>query len=458
MNVVPTSAETDLDPALIFDRIRFEGLTSVLVAVSGGGDSLALLYLLARLSASRLQFPAIVAVTVDHKLRAEAAEEARYVAMLCGELGVAHRTLEWGEPKPDTGLSAMAREARYRLLCQAAREAGTDLILTGHTLDDQIETYAMREQRTREQGSERGLAAMAPATLLEREIWLVRPLLRVTREALRNYLRARNIAWRDDPSNDDLKYERVRVRKTLRKDERELILAKIAAKTEQRRAQNTSAERLLQQSVTVRDGTLAAIDKSSFRGDVDAQRLAIGVLLAAMGGLSLLPPAEICEKAIRHIAGEGTSRRISLGRCVIEVRRDKALILRELRSLPKITVGPGETAIWDGRFRLVNWTQGAVGIEPIGDGRLSLLREERVAVTHWAAVRSSPAISAEGELICLGSCGDHAKLPAGISLARHLALFDHILSGYDVGLAQGLAELFRLPPYKRLPVNQINKN
>ncbi len=458
MSVQPTSAETGLDPERIFGSVHFEGLTSVIVAVSGGSDSLGLLHLLAELCASRPQFPAIIAVTVDHCLRPEAAEEARYVATLCAELGVEHRTLAWDEPKPQTALSASARDARYRLLCQAAREADTDVILTGHTQDDQIETYAMRRLRTNGGGSDRGLAGMAPATLFEREIWLMRPLLGITRDALRAYLRSRGIAWRDDPSNEDPKYERVRIRKALRDEERAALLANIAIKTEQRMAHNIGAVALLQKSVAVHDGTLAEIERSAFASDRDDRRLAVGVLLAAMGGLSMLPAAELCNRAIQHIAGNGTFRRVSLGRCVIEVKRDRAFIYRELRSLPEISVGAGETAIWDGRYRLTNWTKNPVEIVPVGKGNTGSIGEERSTNIHPGALKSSPAIVNEGEITSVICRDDHAKLPAGIALARHLSLFDHILSGYDISLARVLAELFFLPPYKGLPVNQINKN
>nr|WP_255453096.1 tRNA lysidine(34) synthetase TilS [Phyllobacterium sp. SYP-B3895] len=433
-------------------------MTSVIVAVSGGSDSLGLLHLLAELRASRPQFPAIIAVTVDHRLRPEAAEEAGYVATLCAELGIKHRTLAWDEPKPQTALSALARDARYRLLCQAAREADTDVILTGHTQDDQIETYAMRRLRTSSEGSDRGLAGMAPATLFEREIWLVRPLLGITREAIRAYLRSRSVAWRDDPSNEDPKYERVRIRKALRNEERASILANIATKTKRRMTHNIGAAALLQKSVAVHDGTLAEIERSAFAGDRDDLRLAVGVLLAAMGGLSMLPAAEICDRAIQHIAGDGTFRRVSLGRCVIEVKRDKAIIYRELRSLPEVSVGAGETAIWDGRYRLTNWTKNPVEIVPVGNGNTGSIEGERPTNSHSGALKSSPAIINEGEMTTVICRDDHAKLPAGIALTRHLSLFDHILSSYDISLARVLAELFCLPPYKDLPVNQINKN
>ena len=100
-------------------------------------------------------------------------------------------SLNWNGAKPSTGVSAKARDARYRLLCRSCARCGHHVIFTGHTLDDQIETFVMRSARTGKGGSERGLAGMAAATLLDREIWLMRPLLELSRETLRDYLRAR---------------------------------------------------------------------------------------------------------------------------------------------------------------------------------------------------------------------------------------------------------------------------
>ena len=458
MNVLPTSAEADLDPARVFDPIGLAGLGSLVVAVSGGSDSLALLHLLNEFRATCASFPAIVAVTVDHGLRPEAADEARYVGQLCGELGISHRILKWEEAKPHTGLSARAREARYALLCQAAREAGADIVMTGHTLDDQIETYAMRDQRTSADGDGRGLAGMAPATLLRRDIWVVRPLLNLRRAALRDYLRARKVVWCDDPSNDDPKYERVRVRQGLGEEERKSIGHHLELKAARRLLLNARAAKLLQQSVTVTKGVLAEIDRQSWKGEPAEQRLGIGVLLAAMGGLPFLPTADLCDKAVHFLSGEEVQRRVTLGRCVLEARREKVLIYREFRSMPRISIAPGEGAVWDGRWHIKNASRLAVEIVAAGASGAEPPAGEDEGVLHHGAFRTSPCLVAEGDVIHVALHCYHAKFPEGVSIVRHVSLFDQILSGYDAGLAGAVAELFGLPPYKRSPVNQIDKN
>ena len=116
----------------------------VLMACSGGPDSTALLWLAARWRKSKKRGPKLIAVTVDHGLRAESKREAAAVATFARSLGIAHRTLRWSGRKPATGIQEAARAARYRLLADAARKAGSRCVLTAHTLDDPQPTTPAR--------------------------------------------------------------------------------------------------------------------------------------------------------------------------------------------------------------------------------------------------------------------------------------------------------------------------
>ena len=190
-----------------------EGLDGLVIAASGGPDSTALLFLAARWAKRLKRPPQLLAVTVDHGLRPEAAAEAASVKRLARRLGVPHRTLAWRGAKPKTGLQEAARLARYRLLKQAAAGAGCAHILTGHTLDDQAETILFRLAR----GSGlTGLAGMATASIVPigeaGGTFIVRPLLHVPKARLIATLRAADIAYREDPSNRDPRFTRARLR------------------------------------------------------------------------------------------------------------------------------------------------------------------------------------------------------------------------------------------------------
>lgn len=187
---------------------EWKAAPALVLAVSGGPDSLALMWLAARWRRALARGPRLIAITVDHGLRPEAGREAREVKRLARTLGLPHRTLRWTGVKPKTGLPAAARAARYRLLAKAARAAGATHILTAHTRDDQAETLLMRMLR----GSGiAGLAAMARETGRD-GVRLARPLLEIPKSQLVATLGKAKIGFADDPTNSDTAFTRPRLR------------------------------------------------------------------------------------------------------------------------------------------------------------------------------------------------------------------------------------------------------
>ena len=178
------------------------------VAVSGGGDSLALMHL-ASLWAAR-QGCALHIASVDHGLRPEAAQECALVARHAAGLGAPHDILPWAWDGRGN-LQDRARHARQDLLRNWAQTRGVSHIALGHTRDDQAETLLMRLQRG---SGVDGLAGMAPARPDGPVTWL-RPLLDIRREALRDHLRRMGWDWAEDASNLDPAYERVRTRQAI---------------------------------------------------------------------------------------------------------------------------------------------------------------------------------------------------------------------------------------------------
>jgi tRNA(Ile)-lysidine synthase len=209
---VATASDDDNSPISAQHAKRlfadWKGAPAVILAVSGGPDSIALMWLAARWRRALARGPRLIAVTVDHGLRTEAAAEARDVKRLARRLDLPHRTMRWTGAKPRTGLPAAARGARYRLLAQAARASGATHILTAHTRDDQAETLLMRLVR----GSGiAGLAAMARVT--EREgVLLARPFLNVSKSQLVATLTRAKVDFADDPTNRDPRFTRPRIR------------------------------------------------------------------------------------------------------------------------------------------------------------------------------------------------------------------------------------------------------
>ena len=192
----------------------FADFPVLLIASSGGPDSTALLWLMARWRKAQKRGPKLIAVTVDHGLRPESKREAQAVAKLARKLGVEHRTLRWTGKKPKTGIQEAARQARYRLLAEAARKAGARCVLTAHTLDDQAETVLFRLARG---SGVSGLAGMdahgadAGRRIRTASCWSVR-CCDMPKSRLIATLKAAKIAYADDPSNRDPRFARPRWR------------------------------------------------------------------------------------------------------------------------------------------------------------------------------------------------------------------------------------------------------
>lgn len=179
------------------------------LGVSGGADSLALLLLAAAARPGQIE-----AATVDHGLREGSADEAATVAKLCGALGIPHQvlTIAW-DKKPETRIQEQARVRRYGALAEWARERNLKALATAHHADDQAETMIMRLRRG---AGLTGLAGMRQAVRVPgSEEALLRPLLGWRRATLEKICELAGLSPVKDPSNEDEKFERVRIRKAL---------------------------------------------------------------------------------------------------------------------------------------------------------------------------------------------------------------------------------------------------
>lgn len=334
------------------------------VAVSGGGDSMALLVLVQEWAAAR--GVAVRAATVDHGLRAESAGEAARVAAFCAGLGIPHATLTW-EPGAEGGnLQARARSARRALLAEWAAAHGVGSVLLGHTRDDVAETFLMRLARG---SGVDGLAAMADRWEEAGVTWL-RPLLKVGRAELRALLTARGVDWVEDPSNEDPRFDRARMRAALPG------LAELGL----------DAERLAETAEA-----LARARHALERDVAQAARACIserptGEILISLPALETLPEEirlRLMSALLLHVGGETYPPRFdglirlldrakagdasTLAGCVLRPRGP----VWHLRREPSAVAPPTkltETIVWDGRWRIATHlegtTVGALGAFP----------------------------------------------------------------------------------------------
>lgn len=346
---MPAARPEPFDLDLIFNRIASE--RHVALAVSGGSDSMALLRLAALWSKARPDRPKLTILTVDHGLRPEAAGEARKVAVWAEALGHSHAVLKWLGPKPMTGLQAKARDARYDLMGAWARDHGASWILTAHTLDDQAETVLMRMQRTSSLDSLAGVRQVSQWS----GVGLFRPLLGERRDRLRAFLTEVGQAWIEDPSNDDERFERVRLRKAM-----PALLAgglSLAALGELARQSAAASDALWAAAGDWVSGHVAAeaegfgrLPLAGFAGQPDLIKSRIlGHLIRRFGGGQVPDPHEL--EAMTGWMTSG-SRRRTLGGALFARRKDHVLVGREpgrIDASPVAVPATGQ-ALWDRRF------------------------------------------------------------------------------------------------------------
>ena len=319
------------------------------LAVSGGGDSMAMLHLAARAGL------ALRAVTVDHGLRPEAAAEARFVGDVCAGLGVPHDILTWQGWDGRGNLQAAARSARYGLMADWARDGGIGTVALAHTLDDQAETFLMRLGRA---AGVDGLAGMPPQRHAYGVAWL-RPLLFAERDELRGFLRRGGHGWCEDPSNADARFARVRARQALAA----LAPLGIDAHVLSEVAGHMAAARHALEVQT----TAAALDCARVdRGDVVFDREKLFALPPEITrrllehALKWVSSAEFGPRAgslAEFTAALASGAEATLHGCRALVAGGAIRVTREYQAVRDAVAAPG--ALWDGRWRVTGpWEQG----------------------------------------------------------------------------------------------------
>lgn len=308
----------------------------VALALSGGGDSMALLDLARAWAGARGR--RLLALTVDHGLNPDSPDWSRRAQAAARAMGADWRGLPWDGAKPTTGLPAAARQARHRLLAEAARAAGARVILTGHTADDGIEGDWMRAE-----GSTLGaLRAWSPSPVWPqgRGLMLLRPLLGETRQALRDHLTARGLDWIEDPANADLRFARGRARAALAAArERAPSAPASQAVPPPSSIQSTAGGLIVVRGASVR--VLAAAAVCAGGGDRPPRGERLGRLIDRVesGG----PFTATLGGATIHGAGHGAGGEMVLVRNAGEYAR---------RPTPPLALTPGVAAVWDGRFEI----------------------------------------------------------------------------------------------------------
>jgi tRNA(Ile)-lysidine synthase len=386
--------------ALMTPFAPFEARPHLAVAVSGGGDSMALLLLAQDWACAR--GGRVTALTVDHGLRPEAAAEAAQVASWCAAGGIDHVVLRRVGPAPRSGVQAAARAARYALLEAWCRAHFVLHLLLAHQREDQAETVKMRAARG---SGVDGLAGMA--SIAERgAVRLLRPLLGIPRAHLRDFLAARGQGWIEDPSNRNPAFTRVQVRATLgaaAPGSSDAHLAATATRLGRDRAAHEGEDaRRLARWLALHPAGFVWLDPRGFAGPEALGVKALGAVLAMVSGREFPPRRDgierLQEEFTTGLGTNGFGKGRTLGGCLVLSQRGKILICREpaVVAAPVPVLPDGRTR-WDGRFQL-SLDPGAsapLWLGALGRDGVAIRRESRktaIAAIPAAARPSLPAL------------------------------------------------------------------
>ncbi|MGI3187001.1 tRNA lysidine(34) synthetase TilS [Nioella aestuarii] len=355
------------------------------VAVSGGGDSLALLGLAcdwAEENSCRIQ-----ALTVDHGLRPEAGDEALLVAREAMRMGAQHDTLYWTGWDGKGNLSAAARDARYALMRDFCAREGIGAILLGHTQDDQAETVLMRLARG---SGVDGLSAMSEGRFGRDDI--LRPVLDETRADLRIWLTRQGMRWFEDPTNDDPRYDRVRARRLLTQlapfGLNSARLAETAASLARARvALLARAVDVADKIVRDRQGVLVFDQKGLEQTEEETRLRLIAHGLACLSGAPYKPRlASLSATLDRALAGQGGT----LQGCRLIPRGENLMMVREFKAVETIECAADGVEVWDGRWCIFAPDHPAAKVRALGEEGLS--QWDRPAALSHAVMLSWPGV------------------------------------------------------------------
>ena len=392
----------------------------IALAVSGGADSLCLLYLVSEWA--REFDHKIIAITVDHGLRREAAAEAEYVASVCAKLDVRHVTLKWDSGgKPKAAIQESARQARYQLMSNWCYENGYTTLMTAHHAKDNWETFMMRLAK----GSGlTGLTGISKVTY-HKFGQLIRPLLQIPHKRIISTLQSRGIEPVFDPSNNDENFARVRWRQMYDSMASCGLDAAVVQAAQYRLAQVDShiakqVANLLSETASVCEAGYVQISNRLLEAEPLLQQRVIIAVTYFLSQAEYVPPLSGIEYAIAELH---IGRSASVASCTLFPARDEITVCRDIRTLPGTQLNSGEITMWAGLYKTCNSTSEAIVVKPLGKQGVRQLQ-----VAGWIQKQSELPRCTHEVLLSFWSGNDllavphlHGELPANLASDKRIA-------------------------------------
>jgi len=341
----------------------------IALAVSGGRDSLALMFLIKKWLGNNNFDKDVVVLTVNHQLREESNAECAEVALIAQGYGFHHKILIWHHENIKTSIQEKARNARYDLMINYLKENGIDTLITGHTLDDKIETFLMRLSKG--SGLE-GLKSIQTSRNLD-GINLFRPLLNLTRDQTTKTLVSQNIGWIDDPTNTDEKYERIKIRNNIStleklnisKDMLQLTLNRLGRAHE---VISNITEKALLEVLHFDSLGYVSLDYDiliAYPYEIIIKVFEKALIYVNGKRVSLQSLERVCSEVIQ------TRKPKTINGCVIYTKKNIIHITRENRDIESFNLKVGDLYVWDNRFKicLKSFNEDFITIKNLGSSK-----------------------------------------------------------------------------------------
>ncbi|MCY4446366.1 MAG: tRNA lysidine(34) synthetase TilS [Rhodobacteraceae bacterium] len=375
------------------DNLLDPSINQLAVAVSGGGDSLALLHLVH--SWSEVSTKKIYAVTVDHRLRPEAQQESQFVKAVAKNLDLPHETLVWKHNNIHGNIAEAARQARYRLISEWACANGIDTICLGHTQNDQAETMLM--QLARKAGVD-GLSGI-PFKNERYGVKWIRPLLRIKRQELRDYLNTIGSPWIEDPTNYDSKFERIKFRNIVP------LLAQAGLTVE---ALAGSAENLQNSKQIIDDVVLASAQRI-----VNVTKIGEYVLSAEFWELRHEIQVKLLARMLQFLSNEPKPRRMtSVKNCISQLSENGAATLSKFcvkkcprgeilvyQNLSNVQSPTAANCLWNGRWLVRGSGLNRLRLEALGNKGFEAIDDTKKEYGRKRLVSSPSLWTKEQQLV-----------------------------------------------------------
>ncbi len=374
------------------------------VAVSGGGDSIALLYLTVDWALKNGR--SLKSATVDHGIRLESESECHYVEEISRELSVQHTTLKWIDHN-NGNLQKLAREARHKLLRQWAIRNNLSVVLFGHTLDDNAETIMIRLSRG--SGID-GLTGISKSININ-DLAIFRPLLQVSRLELRNYLKSESIRWIDEPSNFDQRFKRIRIRQLLPKlTEVGITAHKLISMAEHmaraKEALDLEVTRFAKIHVNQEAWGDLVFERDAFtRLPSEYQMRLLAAALRWISGSAYRPRFKSLKTLSNLLICDQSMSGFSLMGSIVRCKKNRIIIAREFSAIPKHQKITKKTFIWDKKWNLKvdPFQPNILAVGPLGKNGLGQINTKNIENIPRNALISSVALFQNDRVICVPS-------------------------------------------------------